>query len=62
MHADYRGRPGKSPEDQRKNTIAITLTDVEMATLRGEARRLGLPMSAVVRMALLAQFAKHETP
>ncbi len=43
------GRPkgsGKGPSpDSRRNRVAVMLTDVELATLRGLARKSGVPVS-----------------
>jgi hypothetical protein len=43
------GRPkgsGKGPSpDSRRNRVAVMLTDTELATLRGLARKSGVPVS-----------------
>jgi DNA invertase Pin-like site-specific DNA recombinase len=43
------GRPkgsGKGPSpDSRRNRVAVMLTDVELRTLRGVARKQGIPVS-----------------
>lgn len=43
------GRPkgsGKGPSpDSRRNRVAVMLTDAELKTLRGVARRQGIPVS-----------------
>ena len=45
------GRPkgsGKGPSpDSRRNRVAVMLTDVELKSLRGQARKKGLPVSTV---------------
>jgi hypothetical protein len=43
------GRPkgsGKGPSpDSRRNRVAVMLTDTELKTLRGAARKAGIPIS-----------------
>lgn len=45
------GRPkgsGKGPSpDSRRNRVAVMLTDVELKSLRTQARKKGLPVSTV---------------
>jgi len=48
-------RPTKPPQDQHTLAVKVYLTDQEYETLSGEARKLGLPLSAYIRAVCLLE-------